>query len=78
MHRVMTHGFDKQKVVNAILHGYGVIQGSTFMQIVISRAAFVINIRVGVAFAFPFVMALNTSVGLFFEFIQVQDEKGHG
>ena len=71
MHGVLSHGFHQQKVINAILDSFGVIFGGGCVQIVVVAASLVINIRVGMAFPLPVVMALDTAHGFFFEFIHM-------
>lgn len=46
------------------------------MRFVIARASLVLDIRVGMALAFPQVVALNAPDGLFLEFIHVENEVG--
>ena len=78
MHGVLSHGFHQQKVINAILDSFGVIFGGGFVQIVVVGASLVINIRVGMTFTLPVVVALDAAHGFLFEFIHMQDKKGHG
>ena len=71
MHGILSHGFHQQKVINAILDSFGVIFGGGFVQIVVVGASLVINIRVGMTFTLPVVVALDAAHGFLFEFIHM-------
>ena len=76
-HGVLSHGLDQQKLVNAVLNGLGILC-LLAMQVVIALAFAVINIRVGVAFPLPVIVALNAPNRFFFELVHVQHQKRHG
>ena len=78
MHGVFPDRLDQQQVVNAILDSLRVVFGGGFVQIVVTRAAPVINIRVGMAFPLPVIVALDTPNRFFFELVHVQHQKRHG
>ena len=77
-HGVLSHGLDQQKRVNAVLNGFGIVRGCGFVQIVVRRASFVVNIGVAVALPFPPVVTLDAAYGLLLEFVHVEYEIGHG
>ena len=77
MHSILAYSLDHEQVVNAILYGYRIIGNRSRTQIVVSRAAAVVNVRVGMTLAFPEVMRLDAANGVLFEFVHVQNEKRH-
>ena len=78
MHGILSDSLDQPQIVNAPLDGLRVICRGLVVQFVIAAAALIVDIRVGMALAFPAIVALNASDGLFFEFVHMQDEIGHG
>ena len=52
--------------------------GNGFVELVVRRASFVVNIGVAVALPFPPVMALDAAYGFLLEFVHVEYEVGHG
>ena len=75
---VVMNDLDQQKRVNAVLNGFGIVRGCGFVQIVVRRASFVVNIGVAVALPFPPVVTLDAAYGLLLEFVHVEYEIGHG
>ena len=78
MHGVFPDRLDQQQIVDAILDSLSVIFGGLYAKLVVVGASLVINIRVGMTFPLPVVVALDAAHGFLFEFIHMQDKKGHG
>lgn len=75
---VLSYGFDQQEVVNTILNAFGIVRCCGFVELVVHRASFVVNIGIAVALPFPPVMALDAAYGFLLEFVHMEYEIGHG
>ena len=78
MHGILSDRLAHLQIVNAPLNGLRVICRGLAVQFVIVAAALIVDIRVGMALAFPAIVTLNASDGLFLELVHMQDEIRHG
>ena len=78
MHGILSDSLAQLQIINTPLNGLRVISRGPVVQFVIVAAALIVDIRVGMALAFPAIVTLNASDGLFLELVHMQDEIRHG